>query len=176
MTSFHSQPQPHHFLSTHCLDYSKMEITIKESTIVRPTEDTPKRSLWNSNLDIVMTRYHIPTVYYYKPNGSSDFFDNEKLKVALGKILVSFYPIAGRLGFDENGRLEILCNAEEVLFVEAETSSIMDHFAGDSSDGSQVLQLVPKVDYSEGISSYPLLVLQMIKPPCCDSRLMVDLD
>ncbi|KAK8502113.1 hypothetical protein V6N12_012563 [Hibiscus sabdariffa] len=159
-------PRTHHSLSPPCLDYSKMEITIKESTIVRPAEDTSKKNLWNSNLDMVMERYHIPTVYYYKPNGSSDFFEVEKLKAALSKVLVSFYPVAGRLGFDENGRLEILCNAEGVLFVGAETSSIMNHLVGDFSDDSQVLQLVPKVDYSGGISSYPLLVLQVTKFKC----------
>ncbi|MBA0779806.1 hypothetical protein Gotri_004011 [Gossypium trilobum] len=139
-----------------------MEITIKESTIVRPAEGTPKRSLWNSNLDIVMAKYHLPTIYYYKPNGSSDFFDIGRLKEALSKILVPFYPIAGRLGYDENGRLEIRCNAEGVLFVEAETTSVMEHLIGDFTDYSQVFRLVPKVDYSGGISSYPLLVLQVI--------------
>ncbi|KAK8576850.1 hypothetical protein V6N13_121849 [Hibiscus sabdariffa] len=112
---------------------------------------------------MVMERYHVPTVYYYKPNGYSDFFEVEKLKAALSKVLVPFYPVAGRLGFDENGRLEILCNGEGVLFVGAETSSIMDHLAGNFSDDSQVLQLVPKVDYSGGISSYPLLVLQLTR-------------
>ncbi|KAA3480067.1 shikimate O-hydroxycinnamoyltransferase-like [Gossypium australe] len=125
-----------------------MEITIKESTIVRPAKDTPKRSLWNSNLDIVMTRYHLPTIYYYKPNE------------ALSKILVPFYPIAGRLGYDENGRLEIICNAE------AETTSVMEHLIGDFTENSQVFRLVPKVDYSGGISSYPLLVLQVTKFKC----------
>nr|WNN28530.1 shikimate hydroxycinnamoyl transferase [Gossypium barbadense] len=143
-----------------------MEITIKESAIVRPAEDTPKRSLWNSNLDIVMTRYHIPTVYYYKPNGSSDFFDSGRLKEALSKILVPFYPIAGRLGYVENGRLEIICNGEGVLFVEAEISSVMEHLIGDFTENHQVLSLVPKVDYSEGMSSYPLIVLQVTKFKC----------
>ncbi|TYJ15106.1 hypothetical protein E1A91_A10G162200v1 [Gossypium mustelinum] len=143
-----------------------MKITINESTIVRPAEATPKRSLWNSNLDIVMTRYHVPTIYYYKPNGSSDFFDTRRLKEALSKILVPFYPIAGRLGYDENGRLEIICNAEGVLFVEAETNSVMEHLIGDFTENSQVLSLVPKVDYSGGISSYPLLIIAVTKFKC----------
>ncbi|KAG4125780.1 hypothetical protein ERO13_D10G118900v2 [Gossypium hirsutum] len=143
-----------------------MEITIKESAIVRPAEDTPKRSLWNSNLDIVMIRYHIPTVYYYKPNGSSDFFDTGRLKEALSKILVPFYPVAGRLGYDENGRLEIICNGEGVLFVEAETTAVMEHLIGAFAENHQVLRLVPKVDYSEGISSYPLILLQVTKFKC----------
>ncbi|KAG4180125.1 hypothetical protein ERO13_A10G147800v2 [Gossypium hirsutum] len=143
-----------------------MEIIIKESTIVRPAEGTPKRSVWNSNLDIVTNRYHLPTIYYYKPNASSDFFDTGRLKGALSKILVPFYPIAGRLGYDENGRLEIICNAEGVLFVEAETTSVMEHLIGDFNENSQVFRLIPKVDYSGGVSSYPLLVLQVTKFKC----------
>lgn len=142
-----------------------MEIRIKESTIVRPAQDTPKRSLWNSNIDLMITRYHIPTIYFYNPNGCSDFFDPGKLKDALSKILVPFYPIAGRLGFDENGRLEIICNAEGVLFIEAETTSVMEQFIGDF-DNAEVLRLVPTVDYSGGISSYPLLVLQVTTFKC----------
>ncbi|XVE80818.1 hypothetical protein DITRI_Ditri15bG0011100 [Diplodiscus trichospermus] len=141
-----------------------MEITLKESTIVRPAQDTPKGRLYNSNFDLLITRYHIPTVYFYKkPAGCSNFFDPGKLKEALSKTLVPFYPIAGRLGFDEKGRLEIICNEEGVLFVEAETSSVMDQIIGDFSDNSK---LVPKVDYSGGISSYPLLVLQVTTFKC----------
>ncbi|KAL4386131.1 hypothetical protein GQ457_09G004770 [Hibiscus cannabinus] len=120
-----------------------MEITVKESTIVGPAGETPKESLWNSNLDILIARFHVPTVYFYKPNGSSDFFDAGKLKEALSKTLVPFYPIAGRLGLDESGRLEITCNAQGVLFVEAETSSVMEHLIGDFSENSQMFRLVP---------------------------------
>ncbi|XVF65902.1 hypothetical protein PTKIN_Ptkin09bG0288000 [Pterospermum kingtungense] len=143
-----------------------MEITAKESTIVRPAQDTPKGSLWISNLDLLVARYHVPTVYFYKPNGCSDFFDSGKLKEALSKILVPFYPIAGRLGFDKNGRLEIVCNAEGVLLIEAETTSAIDQFVGDSSINSQGFRLVPEVDYTRGISSYPLLVLQVTTFKC----------
>lgn len=141
-----------------------MEVRIKGSTVVRPAQQTPKGSLWCSNLDI-LTTYHVPTVYYYKPNGS-DFFDTERLKEALSKILVPFYPVAGRLGYDENGRLEISCNAQGVLFVEAETTALMDPLIADFSDNSQVFRLVPEVDYSGGISSFPLLVVQVTKFKC----------
>ncbi|KAK8663620.1 hypothetical protein V6N13_083429 [Hibiscus sabdariffa] len=143
-----------------------MEITIKESTVVYPAQETPKTSLWNSNLDLLITRYHVPLVYFYKPSGSSDFFDTGRLKEALSKILVPFYPMAGRLGYDENGRLEISCYAQGVLFVEAETTSVMDHLIADFSDSSQVFRLVPEVDYSQGISSFPLVVLQVTKFKC----------
>ncbi|KAK8553567.1 hypothetical protein V6N13_062368 [Hibiscus sabdariffa] len=134
--------------------------------MVTPSEDTPRTSLWVSNMDLVMTVYHISSVYFYKSNGSSDFFDTKVLKEALSKILVSFYPVAGRLGYDENGRLEIVCNGEGVLFSEAEASSVMEDLVQDFTDGSKVPQLVPKFDYSGGISSYPLLGLQATTFKC----------
>ncbi|PPR87146.1 hypothetical protein GOBAR_AA33544 [Gossypium barbadense] len=103
-----------------------------------------------------MARYHLPTIYYYKPNGSSDFFDTGRLKEALSKILVPFYPIAGRLGYDENGRLEIICNAEGVLFVEAETTSVMEHLIGFQhtlGDGTAALHFISSwVNTSRGLS------------------------
>ncbi|KAL4283627.1 hypothetical protein GQ457_16G000780 [Hibiscus cannabinus] len=143
-----------------------MEVTIKETTMVTPSEDTPRTSLWVSNMDLVMTVYHISTVFFYKSNGGSDFFDTKVLKEALSKILVSFYPVAGRLGYDENGRLEIVCNGEGVLFSQAEASSVMDDLVQDFTDGSKVPQLVPRFDYSGGISSYPLLGLQVTTFKC----------
>ncbi|KAK6231591.1 hypothetical protein SCA6_001664 [Theobroma cacao] len=143
-----------------------MEIAVKESTIVCPAEETPNRRLWVSNLDLVMIMYHISTVYFYKPNGSTNIFDTKVLKESLSKILVPFYPIAGRLGYDENGRLEIICNAKGVLFTEAESSSIIDDLVQDFTDGSKVPQLVPKIDCSGGISSYPLLGLQVTTFKC----------
>ncbi|KAE8658127.1 Shikimate O-hydroxycinnamoyltransferase [Hibiscus syriacus] len=143
-----------------------MEITIKETTMVTPCEETPKTNLWVSNIDLVMTVYHISTVYFYKPNGSSTFFDTKVLKEALSWILVSFYPVAGRLGYDENGRLQIVCNSKGVLFIEAETSSVMDDLVKDFTDGSKVPQLVHKFDYSGGISSYPLVGIQVTAFKC----------
>nr|UOI87850.1 shikimate O-hydroxycinnamoyltransferase [Althaea officinalis] len=134
--------------------------------MVSPCEDTPRRSLWVSNMDLVMTPYHISTVYFYNSNGSSNFLETKVLKEALSRILVSFYPVAGRLGYDENGRLEIVCNGEGVLFIEAETSSVVDDIVEDFKDDSRVSKLVKKIDYSGGISSYPLLALQVTTFKC----------
>ncbi|EOY20477.1 Hydroxycinnamoyl CoA shikimate/quinate hydroxycinnamoyltransferase [Theobroma cacao] len=90
-------------------------------------------------MDLVVTVYHMSTIYFYKPNGSFDFFETKELKESLSKILVPFYAIAGRWGYDENGRLETICNANGVLFIEVETTSIMDDFVQDFTDGSKFL-------------------------------------
>uniref|UniRef100_A0A0D6R4N5 Shikimate O-hydroxycinnamoyltransferase n=1 Tax=Araucaria cunninghamii TaxID=56994 RepID=A0A0D6R4N5_ARACU len=137
-----------------------MIVTAKNSWMVHPASQTPKMDLWNSNVDLVVPRIHTPSVYFYRPTGSPDFFSMEVLKDALSKVLVPFYPMAGRLKRDADGRIEIHCAGQGVLLVEATTDSVIDDF-GDFAPTMELKQLVPKVDYSEDISSYPLLVLQV---------------
>lgn len=139
-----------------------MLINVKQSTMVRPAEETPRRALWNSNVDLVVPNFHTPSVYFYRPNGVSNFFDAKVMKEALSKVLVPFYPMAARLRRDDDGRVEIYCDAQGVLFVEAETTAAIEDF-GDFSPTLELRQLIPSVDYSAGIHSYPLLVLQV--PP-----------
>ncbi|XP_058114025.1 shikimate O-hydroxycinnamoyltransferase-like [Magnolia sinica] len=142
-----------------------MIINVKESTMVRPAQDTPQIGLWNSNVDLVVPRMHTPSVYFYRPNGSSNFFDPHVLKEALSKALVPFYPMAGRLRRDEDGRIEINCNGAGVLLVEADTGSVIDDF-GDFAPTMELKQLIPTVTYTEDISSYSLLVLQVTYFKC----------
>lgn len=140
-----------------------MKITVKESTLVPPAEATPRRRLWNANVDLVVPNFHTPSVYFYRPNGCDNFFDTRVLKDALARALVPFYPMAGRLRRDDDGRVEIDCNGEGVLFVEAESDGVVDDF-GDFAPTLELRQLIPAVDYSLGISSYSLLVLQVSFP------------
>jgi shikimate O-hydroxycinnamoyltransferase len=143
----------------------KMNITVRDSMLVRPAKPTPEKKLWNSNLDLVVGRIHILTVYFYRPNGSQNFFESRALKEALSSVLVSFYPMAGRLGKDDNGRVEINCNGEGVLFVEAESDASVDDF-GDFTPSSEMRRLAPTVDYSGDISSYPLFISQVTHFKC----------
>lgn len=138
-----------------------MIINVKEDSTVRPAQATPNERIWNSNLDLVIPRFHTPSVYFYRrPESATNFFDAEVLKEALSRALVPFYPMAGRLGRDEDGRIEIDCNGAGVQFVVAETSSTIDDF-GDFAPTMELKQLIPTVDYTNDISAYPLLVLQV---------------
>uniref|UniRef100_A0A803Q928 Uncharacterized protein n=1 Tax=Cannabis sativa TaxID=3483 RepID=A0A803Q928_CANSA len=113
-----------------------MKMEIKEKTMVKPATETPRHVLWTSNLDQLVPKHiHIPTIYFYKPLSSATddkgFFDPVKLKDALSKVLVPFYPVAGRLVDSSNpngGRIEIDCNGEGVLFVVAQTNSMVTYF------------------------------------------------
>ncbi|KAK9183701.1 hypothetical protein WN943_024046 [Citrus x changshan-huyou] len=109
---------------------------------------------------------HAPGVYFYRrPSDSSNFFEAGLLKEALNNVLVRFYPMAGRLGRDENGVIHIQCNGEGALFVVAETSCVIDDF-GEFESGLKLLNFVPNVDYSNDISSYPLLLAQVTHFKC----------
>ncbi|KAL8235021.1 hypothetical protein R6Q59_021121 [Mikania micrantha] len=145
----------------------KMNITINKSSIIPPSKTIPESSnrLWTSNLDLVVGRIHILTVYFYRPNGSSTFFDPIAMKKALADVLVSFYPMAGRLDRDESGRIVINCNGEGALFVEAEADSSLDDF-GEFTPSPEFRRLTPEVDYSGDISSYPLFFAQVTHFKC----------
>lgn len=139
-----------------------MKISVKESCIIRPAHETPKQPLWLSNLDLINARLHLGVVHFYEPNGATNFFDTRVLKQSLSRVLVPFYPVAGRLGRDPNGRLEIRCNGEGVLFVEADADVEIGRL-GEFVQNSELGLFVPKVDYSADISSYPLLLVQVTK-------------
>uniref|UniRef100_A0A1D1XQ04 Hydroxycinnamoyl-Coenzyme A shikimate/quinate hydroxycinnamoyltransferase n=1 Tax=Anthurium amnicola TaxID=1678845 RepID=A0A1D1XQ04_9ARAE len=145
-----------------------MRIRERERTMVRPAGATPERGLWNSNVDLVVPRFHTPSVYFYRPvdGSTTTFFDAGVLRESLAKALVHFYPMAGRLRRDPDGRVEIHCNAEGVLFVEAEGEDASVDDFGDFAPTMGLKRLIPAVDYSGDISSFPLLVLQLTRFKC----------
>ncbi|KAK4487072.1 hypothetical protein RD792_006387 [Penstemon davidsonii] len=144
-----------------------MRIHTKDSTMMKPVEATPNGNLWISNIDAVMPIYHIPTVYIYRrPIGAANFFDTAVLKAALGRALVPFYPAAGRLSMNEDGRIEINCNGEGVLFVEAESDGTLDDLGDFTPKPELKISLIPAVHYSKQIWAYPLVLLQVTHFKC----------
>ncbi|VVB16371.1 unnamed protein product [Arabis nemorensis] len=142
-----------------------MKIRVKQATIVKPAEETPNHSLWLSNLDLIQVRFHMGILYFYNPCSSSNLPNIQSLIEALSKVLVLFYPAAGRLQKDKNGRLEVRCNGEGVLLVEAETDSTIQDI-GLLAQRLDLSQLVPTLDYSQDISTIPLLLFQVTYFKC----------
>ncbi|KDP38698.1 hypothetical protein JCGZ_04051 [Jatropha curcas] len=134
--------------------------------MICPAQELNNQHLYLSNIDLFLQRSQNSKVYIYKSN--TDSFDIKLLKEALRKVLVQFYPVAGRLGRDDKGRLQINCNGDGVLFIEAETDSTVEELGGDLMLNEQILQLIPSIDYSKTdiLSSFPLLVLQVTKFRC----------
>ncbi|GLJ22647.1 hypothetical protein SUGI_0426590 [Cryptomeria japonica] len=143
-----------------------MDVKVTDSVLVKPVKSTPHHKLWVSNIDLVMVRFHSAIAYIYRspPNGDSDHVA-EILRDALSKVLVDFYPLAGRLILDASGRIAVDCNGEGALFVEAETDFTIDDF-GDFTSPSQLTTLVPSATYENGFTTFPLLMVQVTKFKC----------
>ncbi|PNT73607.1 putrescine hydroxycinnamoyltransferase 1 [Brachypodium distachyon] len=133
---------------------AKEEVKVLESCLVMPGEETPTHGLWLSPLDLVLAgRGHTPAVYFYRfvSGSTGDFFDVAKLKAAMAKALVAFYPLAGRLRVDDSGRTEIDCAGQGVLFVVAHSDFAADDF-NDCQPSPELRKLfVPHIDGSSGI-------------------------
>nr|QPI70575.1 hydroxycinnamoyltransferase [Anthoceros agrestis] len=152
-----------------------MKVSIKKETMVPPAEETPQVALWASNVDLIIPQIHTSSVYFYRPSGSPDFFSGDVLRDALAKALVPFYPMAGRLARDQDGRIQINCNAAGVLLVEAEADVSIDDLGG-FAPHPVLQQLVPTVVYTKDITAFPLLVLQVTRFKCGGASLGVGME
>lgn len=135
-------------------------VTIMASHTVFPNESTPKGFLWLSELDQVVLLRHTPTIYVYKEKNNHNVI--ERLKNSLSEILVHYYPLAGRLFWRENGRIELELNAKGAVLLEAETTKTMSDY-GDFSPSDSTKELVPIIDYDQSIEEIPLLVVQITR-------------
>ncbi|XP_073010167.1 hydroxycinnamoyltransferase 4-like [Typha latifolia] len=139
-------------------------VEVVKSEFVVPSEETPRHSIWASNLDLAARRGYTPTVYFYRPNGDSNFFSVDILKSALAMALVPFYPFAGSLGLDRDGRIEINCTGEGAVFVVARseyTLEDLDDFAPSNEMRDLFVPPAPSAD-----PPCPLLMLQVTFLKC----------
>ncbi|KAL2971942.1 hypothetical protein AAZX31_15G227200 [Glycine max] len=135
-------------------------VTIVASYNVTPNQPTPKDPLWLSDSDLIGNLGHISVIYIYKAKHNTDTI--ERLRNSLSKILVYFYPVAGRLNLTKSGRIEVDCNAKGVRLLEAETTKTFGDY-GDFSPSESTEELVPKVDNTQPREEIPLLLLQLTR-------------
>ncbi|KAL2939611.1 Spermidine hydroxycinnamoyl transferase [Bienertia sinuspersici] len=146
-----------------------MEVTIKHSYMVTPVEPTFKGVFRLSEWDQIGVITHVPTIYFYKASQewltSSDTIINT-LRESLGRVLVHFYPLAGRVRWIGQGRLELLCNSTGAELIEAESSSDLSDFGDFASKTHLFENLIPNVDYNMPIEELPLMLGQLTKFKC----------
>ncbi|XP_075674864.1 omega-hydroxypalmitate O-feruloyl transferase-like [Castanea sativa] len=137
-----------------------------EPTLVPPAEETEKGLYFLSNLDqniAVIVR----TIYCFK----SDEIGNEKawevIRNALEKVLVHYYPLAGRLTISSEGKLIVDCNGEGAIFVEAEANCSMKEIGDITKPDPETLRkLVYDIPGAKNILEVPPLVAQVTKFKC----------
>lgn len=134
---------------------------LSEPTLVPPAEETKKGLYFLSNLDqniAVIVR----TVYCFKTDERGNEKAGEVMKNALRKVLVHYYPLAGRLTISSEGKLIVDCTGEGALFVEAEANCSMEEI-GDITkpDPGTLGMLVYDIPEAKHILQMPPLVAQV---------------
>ncbi|CAI0394608.1 unnamed protein product [Linum tenue] len=118
-----------------------MKVTVKSTTMVQPAEHRPRHSLWLSNLDLLQLRSHVTrAICAYNKHPASSYSE-------------SFF-------FFDVGEAEseaALSEIGELLY----TAGGREFSPGKEADDES-----SRVDYSRGVSSYPLLILQITRLKC----------
>lgn len=145
------------------------ELKVKQlgkPTLVQPAEETEKGPYFLSNLDQNIA-VPVRTIYCFKSEENGNETAGEVIKDALSKVLVHYYPLAGRLAVSPQGKLIIDCNNEGAVFVEAEAECKMDEI-GDATKPDPVTlgKLVYEIPGAKHVLEIPPLVAQVTKFKC----------
>ncbi|KAM0913304.1 hypothetical protein ACQ4PT_012249 [Festuca glaucescens] len=134
------------------------KVAVVESMLVAPSEETPRLGLWLSNFDVTAAMTHTSLVYYYPAPAT---VSTDRLRAALAKALVPFYPLAGRLGVDEGGRLQIDCHGKGALYVVATADCTGEDLFGNYVPSPQVRRMfVPIADPPSLMSMFQVTFLK----------------
>ena len=145
--------------------HSKFELNVKqgEPTLVPPAEETEKGLYFLSNLDqniAVIVR----TIYSFKSEEKSNERAPEVIKDALSKVLVHYYPLAGRLTISPEGKLIVDCTGEGAVFVEAEADCALEEIGDNTKPDPVTLgKLVYDIPGASNILEMPPLVAQVCR-------------
>ncbi|KAK6148051.1 hypothetical protein DH2020_018963 [Rehmannia glutinosa] len=144
------------------------ELSVKQGqpTLVPPAEETKKGLYFLSNLDqniAVIVR----TIYCFKSEEKGNENAVEVIKDALSKVLVHYYPLAGRLTISPEMKLIVDCTGEGAVFVEAEAECELEEL-GDITKPDPVTlgKLVYDIPGAQNILEIPPLVAQVTKFKC----------
>ncbi|KAH0464815.1 hypothetical protein IEQ34_004918 [Dendrobium chrysotoxum] len=145
-------------------------VTVVNSCLVPPALPTPKSPIWLSNLDLFAAPTHVRVVYFFR-NRSSDPFPSPaaSIKASLARVLVSYYPFAGRFAKSTQGRLEIRCTGEGALFFEAVSNLTLDEFGVYKPSLDNCRLLVPTDGFNaleKSDDSIPILLVQLTSFKC----------
>jgi len=131
-----------------------------EPALVPPAEETPKGPYFLSNLDQNIAVI-VQTVYCFRGAGDGSSA-SVVLRESLAKVLVHYYPLAGRLTISGEGKLAVDCTGEGAVFVEAEADCAMADIGDVTEPDPSVLgKLVYSVPGAKNILQMPLLAAQV---------------
>ncbi|XP_059302072.1 alcohol acyltransferase 9 [Lycium ferocissimum] len=139
-------------------------VLVKEAVLITPSEPTPIQILPLSALDSqLFLRFTIEYLLVYKP--SRHVLDKSatvnRIKAALGRALIPYYPLAGRVRARTNGSgLEVVCRAQGATFLQAASDLTSKEFEGAPRHKTQWRKLL-SLQVADVLNGAPPLVVQL---------------
>ncbi|KAJ0735821.1 putative alcohol O-acetyltransferase [Helianthus annuus] len=134
--------------------------------LIVPAKPTPRELKPLSDIDDQEAlRIQMPVILVYRSNPKMRNKNPASvIREALAKLLVFYYPFAGRLKEGPAGKLMVDCSAEGVLFIEAEADATLSQIGDALPPPSPCMEeLLYDVPGSSGILDSALLLIQVIK-------------
>ncbi|KAK1426091.1 hypothetical protein QVD17_14759 [Tagetes erecta] len=137
--------------------------------LIVPAKPTPRELKPLSDIDDQEgLRFHIPLIHIYQRNPKMGNKNPASvIREALAKVLVFYYPLAGRLKEGPARKLMVDCSGEGVLFIEAEADVTLKQFGETLQPPFPCMEeLLYDVPGSSGILDSPLLLVQVTRLLC----------
>ncbi|KAI3826238.1 hypothetical protein L1987_00283 [Smallanthus sonchifolius] len=137
--------------------------------LIAPATPTPREVKLLSDIDDQAgLRYLIPTIQFYPSNPKMGNTNPAGvIRDALAKLLVFYYPLAGRLKEGLGKKLMVDCTGEGVLFIEAEADVTLEQFGETLRPPFPCTEkLLCDVHGSGGIVGSPLVQIQVTRLLC----------
>ncbi|XP_020702912.2 shikimate O-hydroxycinnamoyltransferase-like [Dendrobium catenatum] len=146
-------------------------VKVVNSCLVPPALPTPRSPIWLSNLDLFAAPTHVRVVCFFRNTSSDPSFPSPaaSIKASLARVLVSYYPFAGRFAKLTHGRLEISCTGKGALFFEAVSNLTLDEFGVYKPSLDNCRLLVPTDGFNaleRSGDSIPILMVQLTTFKC----------
>ncbi|XP_004513919.1 alcohol acyl transferase 1 allele GSd-like [Cicer arietinum] len=146
----------------------------KPPITITPSAPTPNHSLYLSNLDDLMyQRLYFSEIYIFKKSVKVDI-----LKSSLSRVLVDYYPVAGRLrtSSEDENKLVVDCNGEGVLFAEASMDITAEELLIPCMTQHKSLKKLKCKGNTKKMLDNPLLLIQVTNLRCGGMILFISLN
>ncbi|XP_015897313.3 alcohol acyl transferase 1 allele RGa-like [Ziziphus jujuba] len=142
-----------------------------EPELIVPAKQTPHEVKKLSDIDNQKgLRKHSYAVWLYKKSSSPSMEGKDPVKVireAIGKALVFYYPLAGRLKEDTDGKLMVDCDGKGMLFIEADADIKLEQLGDTIIPPFPFLQeVLDAIPGSESVIDSPLWLIQVTRLRC----------
>lgn len=144
--------------------HEDLKVTILDSGLIFPSQETTKRTMFLSNIDKVLN-FDVQTVHFFPAcPGFPPEVVAGKIKNALRRLMVPYDFLAGRLKKNkEADRLEIDCNAAGAGFVVASSEFALEDIGDLVYPNPAFRQLVTMSFDNVGKDDQPLCIFQVHK-------------